>query len=314
MGSRKNLENHLAKVAFLFPGQGAQHVGMGKSIAMRFPAAKSLYDQAREILGFDLAAVCFDGPAERLNSTVVSQPALFVTSLAALELLRADHPGVIESCSMAAGLSLGEYTALVFAGVMSFEDGLRVVQRRGEAMQKAADAHPSGMVSALLLEKPQVASICDEAAAAGKIWIANYLCPGNIVLSGEKAACLRAGELIEQGGGSARTLAVAGAFHTPLMESACGELGEILNRVQFDLGRIPVVSNVDAKTHQSPEEIRQILIRQVTQPVLWEDCIRELLAQGCDQFYEIGPGKVLKSLMKRIDRKVDCQTINDSGI
>ncbi len=301
----------MAKVAFLFPGQGAQHVGMGKSLYSRFPAAKSLFDQAREILGFDLASICFDGPAERLDSTIISQPALFVSSLAALEMLRAEHPDIVDNCAMVAGLSLGEYTALVFSGAMSFEDGLRVVQRRGEAMQQAADANPSGMVSALLLNREQVAQVRDEASTAGQIWIANYLCPGNTVLSGEKPACVRATELIEKLGGSARTLAVAGAFHTPLMGSACSQLEEVLGKVQLKAGRIPVVSNVDAKTHSNTEDLQQILVRQVTQPVLWEDCVRELLAQGCDQFYEIGPGKVLKSLLKRIDRKMDCQSIND---
>ena len=303
----------MGKIAFLFPGQGAQHVGMGKSLSARFPAAKTLFDQAREILGFDLASICFDGPAEPLDTTIISQPALFVSSLAALEMLRAEHPEVVDRCAMAAGLSLGEYTALVFSGAMSFEDGLRVVQRRGEAMQQAADANPSGMVSALLLDREQVVQVQNEASTAGQIWIANYLCPGNTVLSGEKPACVRATELIEKIGGSARTLTVAGAFHTPLMGSACGQLEEVLRKVQIKHGRIPVVSNVDAKTHSDAEELRQILVRQVTQPVVWEDCVRELLAQGCDQFYEIGPGKVLKSLLKRIDRKVDCQSINDDG-
>ncbi len=303
----------MGKIAFLFPGQGAQHVGMGKSLSARFPAAKSLFDQAREILGFDLASICFDGPAERLDTTIISQPALFVSSLAALEMLRAEHPEVVDRCAMAAGLSLGEYTALVFSGAMSFEDGLRVVQRRGEAMQQAADANPSGMVSALLLDREQVVQVRNEASTAGQIWIANYLCPGNTVLSGEKPACVRAAELIEKLGGSARTLTVAGAFHTPLMGSACGQLEEVLQKIQIKSGRIPVVSNVDSKTHSDGEDLRQILVRQVTQPVLWEDCVRELLAQGCDQFYEIGPGKVLKSLLKRIDRKVDCQSINDDG-
>ena len=284
---------------------------MGKVISARFPAAKALYDQAREILGFDLASICFDGPAERLDATIVSQPALFVSSLAALEMLRDENPNVVNECSMAAGLSLGEYTALVFAGAMSFEDGLRVVQRRGEAMQQAADANPSGMVSALLLDREQVAKVRDDAATAGQIWIANYLCPGNTVLSGEKPACAKATELIEKAGGGARTLAVAGAFHTPLMQSACGRLDDILQSVQIKTPRIPVISNVDAKAHDTPDRVREILVRQVTQPVLWEDCVRELLTQGCEQFYEIGPGKVLKSLMKRIDRKVECQTIND---
>ena len=302
----------MAKIAFLFPGQGAQHVGMGKTIASRYPAAKALYDSANEILGYDLAALCFEGPAERLDATVVSQPALFVSSLAALEMLRVEKPGVVDQCAMASGLSLGEYTALVFAGAMTFEEGLRVVQRRGEAMQQAADANPSGMVSALILDHDQVAKVRDDASAAGQIWVANYLCPGNTVLSGDKPACAKAAELIEAAGGGARALVVAGAFHTPLMSSACGRLDDVLRAVQIKSPRIPVISNVDAKAHDTPDRVREILVKQVTQPVLWEKCVRELLAQGCDQFFEVGPGKVLKTLMKRIDRKVECETINDS--
>ena len=301
----------MTKIAFLFPGQGAQHVGMGKGISARFPAAKALYDRAAEILGFDLASICFEGPAERLDTTIISQPALFVSSLAALEMLKAEHPEVVDRCAMAAGLSLGEYTALVFAGAMSFEEGLRVVQRRGEAMQQAADANPSGMVSALLLDAGQVEQVRNESSSAGQIWIANYLCPGNTVLSGETPACQLAAEVIAKTGGSPKALAVAGAFHTPLMGSACEKLEEVLKNVSIQPSRIPVISNVDAKAHHNPDEVRQILIKQVTQPVLWEACVREMLAEGCDQFYEIGPGKVLKSLMKRIDRKVECTTIND---
>ena len=302
----------MSGVAFLFPGQGAQHVGMGKSIADRFPAARDLYNRASEILGYDLAQLCFEGPAERLDATVISQPALFVTSLAALEMLKAERPEVVGACQFAAGLSLGEYTALVFAGAMSFEDGVRVVKVRGEAMQAAADANPSGMVSALLLDRPKVEEVCQGAAASGRIWIANYLCPGNTVLSGDKTACARAAELIEQVGGKPIPLAVAGAFHTPLMESACAKLAEALNSVTITPPRIPVVSNVDASVHQDPEDIRSVLVRQVTQPVLWEDSARWLLAQGATPFFEVGPGKVLKGLMKRIDRKVDCQSVNDS--
>ena len=302
----------MGKITFLFPGQGAQHVGMGKAIADRFPAARRLYDQANEILGFDLARFCFEGPAEQLNTTIISQPALFVTSLAALEMLKAEHPETVSSCEFAAGLSLGEYTALVFAGAMSFEDGLRVVQARGEAMQSAADAAPSGMVSALLLDRDQVSGICDSASAAGRIWIANYLCPGNTVLSGEKNACAQAVELIEQAGGKPVPLSVAGAFHTPLMESACIKLGEALQKIELKTPRIPVVSNVDAQEHQDADDLRKVLVRQVTQPVLWEDSIRLLLSLGAGPFYEVGPGKVLKGLLKRIDRKSVCESVNDS--
>lgn len=300
----------MTRAAFLFPGQGAQHVGMGRTLTERFPAVRKMFDQAKEILGYDLAALCREGPAARLDATVISQPALFVCSLAALELMKADHPGELESCSIAAGLSLGEYTALTFAGALSFEDGLKVVRRRGEAMQAAADATPSGMVSALLLDRQQVEGVRAGAEAAGGIWIANYLCPGNIVLSGEKAACQKATELIEQAGGKPIPLAVAGAFHTPLMESACTALAEVLQTVPLEPPRIPVVSNVDAQTHSDPDEIRRLLVRQVTQPVLWEDGIRSILGRGIDRFYEVGPGKVLKGLLKRIDRKADCQNVN----
>lgn len=302
----------MSKIAFLFPGQGAQHVGMGRSIAESCPAARQLYDQAAEILGYDLAALCFEGPAEELDSTVISQPALFVTSLAALEMLRTNSPDVVLSCEMTAGLSLGEYTALVFADALTFEDGLRVVQRRGEAMQKAADATPSGMVSALLLDRQQVEEICREAGSAGQLRVANYLCPGNIVLSGENAACERAADLIAQRGGKAVPLPVAGAFHTEIMKPADARLAEALAGVPIAKPTIPVISNVDAAIHEDPDEIRELLVRQVVRPVLWENSMRSMLSEGVDEFYEIGPGRVLRGLLKRIDRKISCETVNDS--
>ncbi len=302
----------MSKTALFFPGQGAQHVGMGRRLCEAMPVVRDLYSQAAQILGYDLAALCFNGPAEQLDSTVISQPALFVTSLAALEMLRRDHPEVISSCEIAAGLSLGEYTALVFAGALSFEDGLRVVKRRGEAMQAAADAQPSGMVSILLLEREQVEQICSEASALGAIRIANFLCPGNLVVSGENAACERAAELATAAGGRAIPLAVAGAFHTSIMFPADEALAEVLSQVKIGSPKIPVVSNVDAKTHSDPEEIRDLLIRQVISPVRWEDSVRVMLDAGCDDFYEVGPGKVLKGLLRRISRKTGCTTINDS--
>lgn len=302
----------MSRIAFLFPGQGAQHVGMGRKIAEQFPAARRLFDQAGEILGYDLAKLCWEGPAAELDSTVISQPALFVTSLACLEKLRSEQPDTALACEMTAGLSLGEYTALVFAGAMSFEDGLRVVQQRGRAMQDAADATPSGMVSALLLSVEQVQQIRDEAAQAGTIEIANYLCPGNIVLSGENAACEKAVELIEAAGGKPIPLAVAGAFHTRIMEPADTRLAEALESVTFSTPEIPVISNVDARPHTDPAELKDILIRQVLSPVRWEDSLRSMLDQGIDEFYEIGPGKVLSGLLKRISRKTPCTVVNDS--
>lgn len=302
----------MGKIALLFPGQGAQHVGMGRQIAGKYPLAHRLYERASAILGYDLAQKCFDGPAAELDTTEIAQPAIFVTSLAAVEMLRAEFPDAASSCAMTAGLSVGEYTALVFAGALSFEDGLRVVQRRGEAMQAASDAIPSGMVSLLLMDREKVEGICRAAAQAGLIRIANYLCPGNIVLSGEKPACARAAELAQEAGGKSVPLTVAGAFHTEIMNPAVARLTEALAGVSVRQPSLPVYSNVDAEAHVDPVEIREILVRQVVSPVLWEETVRNMLAAGADQFYEVGPGRVLRGLFKRIDRKIECQSVNDS--
>lgn len=302
----------MGKTALLFPGQGAQHIGMGKTIAEKYPAAKALYDQANEILGYDLAKLCFEGPAEELNTTAISQPALYVTSLACLEMVKAEQPEILENYSSLAGLSLGEYTALHVAGAFSFEDGLKIVDIRGRAMQEAAEATPSGMVSLLLLAEDQVQEVCDQASSAGSLQIANYLCKGNIVVSGEKAACEKAVELGEAAGGRAIPLTVAGAFHTDIMKPADDKLAAGLADVALSTPSTPVISNVDASAHMDPEELKSLLVKQVLSPVRWEASMKVLLEDGYDTFYEIGPGKVLKGLMKRINRKVTFETLNDS--
>lgn len=302
----------MSHVAFLFPGQGAQSVGMCKSILEKYSVAQRLFDRAAEVLGYDLKQLCLDGPKEQLDSTVFSQPALFVGSLATLEMLKEVKPELVSSATMTAGLSLGEYTALVFAGVMSFEDGLKVVQRRGQAMQESSDLRPSGMASLLLLDRDKVQEVCSQASEAGQISIANYLCPGNLVVSGDKAACTKAVELAEAAGGKAIPLSVAGAFHTTIMCPADEKLAAALSAVSLQPPRIPVVSNVDAQTHDDPEEIRRLLVRQVVSPVCWEDSVRWMLAQGCSEFYEVGPGKVLSGLLKRIDRKAKCENVNEA--
>jgi [acyl-carrier-protein] S-malonyltransferase len=300
----------MSKTAFLFPGQGAQFVGMGRRLIDALPAAAKLYDRAGELLGYDLAALCFGGPAEQLDSTVFSQPAIFVTSLAALESLRAASPEVVESCEAAAGLSLGEYTALVFAGVMSFDDGLMLVQKRGAAMQEAADATPSGMVSILGLELEKVKELCEKARDGEILEIANLLSPGNIVISGTVGACERAAEMAQSlGAMKAMPLAVAGAFHTRIMQPAVPQLQAAVSAVPMHTPRIPVVANIDARTHDDPEEIRRLLMEQVVHAVLWEDSVRHLISQGFANFYEIGPGRVLRGLMKRTDRSATCQNV-----
>jgi [acyl-carrier-protein] S-malonyltransferase len=283
---------------------------MGKQLYESLPAARRLFDQATEILGFNLSEVCFQGPAERLNSTIVSQPAIYVASLAALESLRANEPSVENTCVAAAGLSLGEYTALVFAGAMTFEDGLRVVKRRGEAMQAASDAASSGMLSILGLERDAVESICFDARKAGIMQVANLLCPGNIAVSGESKACEEVERLVPEKGGRTIRLAVAGAFHTELMKPADKALATVLSQVSIKSPHVPVWSNVDARPHTDPEDIRDLLIRQVLQPVLWEQTMRNLLEQGVDQFVEIGPGRVLAGLLKRVQRKVECRNVS----
>jgi [acyl-carrier-protein] S-malonyltransferase len=301
----------VTKIAFLFPGQGAQTVGMGRDLVARLPAARRLFDIAGEILGYDLARLCAEGPAEVLDSTVRSQPALFVTSLAALEALRDQAPDVVLACEASAGLSLGEYTAMVFAGAMDFEVGLRVVQARGAAMQEAADASPSGMVSVLGLERGQVEALCNEARGDGILEIANLLCPGNIVISGSNDACERAAHMAEKMGAmKAIPLAVAGAFHTRIMQPAVDRLAAVLADATLRKATIPVISNVDAGSHDDPNEMRALLVKQVVSPVRWEDSMRYLLDRGYDQFYEVGPGRTLRGLLKRIDRKVACEGVN----
>ncbi|KAF8010555.1 hypothetical protein BT93_J1251 [Corymbia citriodora subsp. variegata] len=301
--------------AFLFPGQGAQAVGMGKD-AQSVPAAAELYKKANEILGYDLLDVCSNGPKEKVDSTVISQPAIYVTSLAAVEILRAREGGqqIIESVDVTCGLSLGEYTALAFAGAFSFEDGLKLVKLRGEAMQEAADAARSGMVSVIGLDSEKVQLLCDaaneEVDEEDKVQIANYLCTGNYAVSGG----LKGIEAVEAKAKSFKArmtvrLAVAGAFHTSFMKPAVSRLEAALAATEIKTPRIPVISNVDAKPHADPDTIKRILANQVTSPVQWETTIKTLLTKGLKKSYELGPGKVIAGIIKRMDRSAEIENI-----
>jgi [acyl-carrier-protein] S-malonyltransferase len=296
------------KTAFLFPGQGAQAAGMGKEIAQKFDAAARIFERAKTIVGFDLSRICFEGPAERLNTTTVSQPAIFVTSAAILEVVRTSLP----PADVTAGLSLGEYTALYAAGVISFEDALVLVQKRGQAMQAAADATDGAMVSIIGLDEEKVGQLCAEAGEGELLVAVNFNCPGQIVISGSKAACGRAERLAGKYGAiKAVRLEVAGAFHTEMMSSAANTLKEALRKCRIsEPMNIKTIANIDAEYYKSAKEIAEGLIKQLTCPVLWQKCMEKLIADGVEYFYEIGPGRVLSGLMRRIDRKINVVNVS----
>ena len=296
-------------VAFLFPGQGSQAVGMLKSVA-HLPAVKAMCDEAKQVLGYDLLDVCVNGPKEKLDDTVYSQPALFVAGLAAVEKLRTDDPEVVARCSRTAGLSLGEYTSLVFSGAMSFSDGLKVVKVRAESMAAAAKVGDHGMLSVVGLADDVLKECC--AAARAKLGeddcvcaVANHLFPQGRVVSGDKAALEEVTRLATaKGAMKCAQVAVSGAFHTSRMSSARDALVEVLKTITINPPKIPVYSNVTGQVIEDHEKIPEMLAQQLVSPVLWEDTMKNLITDGKEELYELGPKNQIKSMTKRINSVV----------
>ena len=287
---------------------------MCEDVTKNVPAAKALFDEASDILGYDLLELCTAGPKEKLDSTVVSQPAIFVASMAAVEKLRQEQgQEAVDAATCAMGLSLGEYSALCFAGAISFADGVRVTKARGEAMQAASDAIDTGMVSVIGLSKEVTEELCKAASekSGEKVQIANLLCNGNYAVSGSMKACDVVTEIAKPDFKARMTvkLAVAGAFHTDFMAPAVDSLKKVLEGIDIKKPRIPVISNVDAKPHSDPATIKDILAKQVTSPVLWEDSVASVLAHGFERATELGPGKVTAGVLKRIDKSAECTNV-----
>ena len=312
----------MSKTALLFAGQGAQVVGMGKDLAEKFPSAKAWFDRANAALGYDLAAICFNGPEADLTKTENAQPGIFLVSWVCFQLLK-ERVGIQASTCSApdtlkrelqlkfeatAGLSLGEFTALTAAGAMSFEDSLRVVRQRGKFMQEACDLTQGGMAAIIGLDEMPTREVCAEAGVV----LANLNCPGQLVISGVAEKIAKACELAKaKGAKRALPLNVAGAYHSPLMASAQPKLGAELAKINLVAPTVPVISNVTAEAHGDPTEISVRLVEQVTSSVLWENSMRALLSQNFKRFIELGPGTALSGFMKRIDKTATMLNVAD---
>ncbi len=297
----------MSNLAFIFPGQGSQFVGMGQDVYNTFESVRTRFQQANDILGYDLAELCFNGPEDQLNTTSFTQPAIFVNSFIMFELLAERNV----KPSMVAGHSLGEFSALAAAGSLDFKSGLEIVQKRGTLMQDASNYQKGTMAAIIGMDTKQVESVCKHASDKGVVGVANYNSPGQVVISGTIEGVQAAIQLSQENGAKrAIELKVSGAFHSPLMEPALAEFNQKLDAVDLREPQIDLYSNVTAKKASDVTEIRKLLASQLSSPVLWTQTIQAMALNGAETFYEVGPGNVLTGLNRRIDRKLSTVTIS----
>ncbi len=295
-------------IAFIFPGQGSQYVGMGRELYENFSVAKQLFEEANDTLRFSLSKLCFQGPEEDLKLTENTQPAILTTSIAALKVLQTER-GI--SPQFTAGHSLGEYSALVASGTLRFSEAVQTVRLRGKFMQEAVPLGEGAMAAILGMERDQVEKICEEVSSGEVLTPANFNCPGQIAIAGHTKAVGRAIERVKQEGKKAVLLPVSAPFHSPLMNPAGKRLEKALEGISISDLKVPVVTNVEAEVNTSKDRVKPLLVAQVSSPVRWEESMRRMIKEGIEQVLEIGPGKVLSSLMKRIDPNIETKNIED---
>jgi [acyl-carrier-protein] S-malonyltransferase len=298
----------MKETAFIFPGQGSQYVGMGKEFYDHFRVAKEVFEEADDTLRFSISRLCFQGPEEKLKLTENTQPAILTTSIAALKVLQMEkgiHP------QFAAGHSLGEYSALVASGALTFAEAVQTVRLRGKFMQEAVPVGEGAMAAVLGMEREEVEKLCEEAQTGEVLSPANFNCPGQIVIAGHSKAVQRAIERVKQNGKRAVLLPVSAPFHSPLMKPAGARLEKALEEISVRDLNVPVVTNVEAEINTSKGKVKALLVAQVSSPVRWEESMRRMIEEGVEQVLEIGPGKVLSGLMKRIDPNIEIKNVED---
>ena len=295
-------------IALTFPGQGSQYVGMGKELFENFSVAREIFEEADDTLRFSVSGLCFKGPEEALRLTENTQPAVLTTSVAALKVLQAEK-GVVPQ--FAAGHSLGEYSALVASEAFTFSHAVKIVRLRGKFMQEAVPVGEGAMAAVLGMEKEQVEKLCEEISSGEVLTPANFNSPGQIVIAGHSKAVERAIDRVKQEGKKAVLLPVSAPFHSPLMKPAAERLEKALEEISVSDLKIPVVTNVEAEANTSKDRVKGLLVAQVSSPVRWEESMRKMVEKGIEQILEVGPGKVLSGLMKRIDNRIETKNLED---